>query len=268
MNTSAGTRSQFPQISPSGVIKARHRSHGWTRLRRVACALLLLLGAGCVRPGPALKVQQTYSLAPHSYGVGIVREGWHTGIIIPAHQLSGPLASLRPMVPQAPFIGIGWGNRQYYRERHPSLLTGLRALFPSRSVVHVTAWSRQHLVALSRTKHLYWISISAHHWHRFQSFLARSFTRGPQSTFVSMGPKTAHGNFFASPQTYDAWHTCNTWTAKALRTIGFREHGPVFFAGQVTDDLHQFKVFPSRRAFKTSPPTPALPLTHHHLRQP
>lgn len=219
---------------------SEHRSRRGD-LRRTACVLLLLVGTGCVRPGPAVTERGTHLLAPPSYTLGIVREGWHTAIILPADQLTGLLASIRHTVPQAPFIGIGWGNRRYYRERHPSVLAGLRALFPSQSVLHVTARSREDLRAQSRARHLYWIAVAAPRWRRLQSFLLRSFTRGPRGTFVIVGPRTRHGEFFASSRTYDAWHTCNTWTAAALRIIGFHEQAPVLFAGQVTADLRPFK---------------------------
>lgn len=234
------------------TIKIGHHDRGGTVLRRASCGLLLLLGTGCIRPGPTLTARHASSLAPHSYEIGVVREGWHTGIIIPTRQLTGPLASIRPLISQTSFVGIGWGNRHYYRDRHPSLLSGLRALFPSRSVLHVTAWSHQRLITLSQTKHLYWVGITAHGWDRLQSFLTRSFTLGPADTVVAVGPKTRGGNFFASPRTYDAWHTCNTWTADALRTIGFREQGPVLFAGQVTAGLHRFTASPRPR--KALPP--------------
>ncbi len=235
----------------------KHSEHRCRR-RSLGCIIAVLLlgvGTGCVKPGPAIRTQRTPFLPRHPYTLGIVREGWHTAIILPARQLTGPLASIRHMIPQAPFIGIGWGNRRYYRERHPSLLTGLRALFPSRSVLHVTARSHQEIDVLSRTRHLYWIGIAAPRWHRLQSFLLRSFTRGPQGAFVIVGPRTRHGDFFASSKTYDAWHTCNTWTAEALRVIGFHEQTPVLFAEQVTAYLHPFKA--QRRSPKVA--SPALP---------
>ena len=239
---------------------SEHRS--WRGdLRRTASVLLLLVSAGCVRPGPAVTEQRTHLLAPHSYTLGIVREGWHTAIILPADQLTGLLASIRHTVPQAPFIGIGWGNRRYYRKRHPSLLAGLRALFPSRSVLHVTARSPQELIALSRARHLYWVGVTPPRWHRVQAFLLQSFTRGPRGSFVVIGPRTRRGDFFASSKTYDAWHTCNTWTAAALRIIGFHEQAPILFAGQVTADLTPFKA-PRRSPKALSSrftPHPSLP---------
>lgn len=239
----------------------RHSEHRWRRRRlgRIIAALLLGVGTGCVKPGPALRAQGAPVPAHHPYTLGIVREGWHTAIVLPARQLTGPLASIRHMVPQAPFIGIGWGNRRYYRERHPSVLTGLRALFPSRSVLHVTARSRREIDVLSRTRHLYWIGVAAPRWHRLQSFLLQSFTRGPRGAFVIVGPRTRHGNFFASSKTYDVWHTCNTWTAEALQMVGFHEQAPVLFAEQVTADLNPFAA--QRRSPKIA--SPALPQTPH-----
>lgn len=262
-----GKRSRQKRSAVSNPEKSRLRTtkpseHRRRRgnLRCAASTLLLLVGTGCVRPGPTVTTQRTHPPATHSYVLGIVREGWHTAIILPVGQLTGPLASIRDVVPHAPFIGIGWGNRRYYRARHPSVLAGVRALFPSRSVLHVTARSRKDLIAQGRARHLYWIAVAAPRWRRLQSFLLRSFTRGPRGAFVIVGPRTRHGDFFASSRTYDAWHTCNTWTAAALRIIGFHEQAPVLFAGQVTAGLTAFRA--PRRSPKAPPPTllPTRPL--------
>jgi hypothetical protein len=44
--------------------------------------------------------------------------------------------------------------------------------------------------------------------------------------------------FYASAGTYDLGHTCNTWTAEALRTAGLSVNASgVLFAGQLLDQL-------------------------------
>jgi Protein of unknown function (DUF2459) len=51
--------------------------------------------------------------------------------------------------------------------------------------------------------------------------------------------------FFASNETYDAFHTCNTWTALLLREAGFPVDPHVLFADQV---MRQVSVIATQQA--------------------
>ena len=51
--------------------------------------------------------------------------------------------------------------------------------------------------------------------------------------------------FYASNETYDAFHTCNTWTALLLREAGFPMDPHVLFADQV---MRQVSVIATRQA--------------------
>ncbi len=44
--------------------------------------------------------------------------------------------------------------------------------------------------------------------------------------------------FYASNETYDGFHTCNTWTALLLRQAGFPMNPHVLFADQVMRQVH------------------------------
>ncbi|MHB8254723.1 MAG: DUF2459 domain-containing protein [Acidiferrobacter sp.] len=175
---------------------------------------------------------------PQRPALGILRNGWHTGLLLPASALVGPLAPIVQWFPHAQFLAIGWGNRRYYRARDPSLLTGLRALFPSPSVLHLTAWTQHRVIALQPPARLYWRYLTPRAWRRLRTFLIGSFAHSPHGGLEALGPTTPHGLFFASNKTYDAWHTCNTWTASALTTAGLplRPHG-IIFASAVTRAL-------------------------------
>ena len=220
-----------------------------TNMARRSLVFVALLLSGCA--GPALSTAQncpTPSFSPYKSRLGVLRENWHTGLVLPASALTGPLAQIWRSLPHTPFVAIGWGNRRYYMARHPSLLTGLRALFPSPSVLYVTAWSRHHLAATAPQTQLYWQALQPRDWRRLRHFLVASFAQRPNGSFEELGPKTPHSRFFASTLTYDAWHTCNTWTADALHAAGLPlEGGDILFAGQVTGLLQSRPRAHSRR---------------------
>jgi hypothetical protein len=48
--------------------------------------------------------------------------------------------------------------------------------------------------------------------------------------------------FYASSETYDGFHTCNTWTALLLREAGFPVNAHVLFADQVMRQVRAIAV--------------------------
>ncbi len=235
---------------------ADHRAQGGARCRRVmACranriAALLIL-AGCARP-PASASATPRPLITPGPALGVVREGWHTGLIVPEAELTGTLKLLRAQLPPAPFVVIGWGQRRYYMARDPGLLTGLAALFPSASVLHVRAWRPR--TDLRPSRHRTWLHLPAGGWSGLRTFLDRAFAQGPRGHLEALGAHDRRGLFFASTGTYDALHTCNTWTMQALRAAQLPAASTgVLFAGQVR---HALRVNPLRR-FRTAPPAPS-----------
>jgi hypothetical protein len=70
---------------------------------------------------------------------------------------------------------------------------------------------------------------------RLDDYLDRSMRRNAKGEFIPVAPGPDSGSeFFASPLSYDAFHTCNTWTAEGLYVAGVpvSYHG-VIFAGQL-----------------------------------
>ena len=52
--------------------------------------------------------------------------------------------------------------------------------------------------------------------------------------------------FYASPDTYDALHTCNTWTAQVLREGGLPMNTHVLFADQVMQQVSRIAAMQAR----------------------
>ena len=170
--------------------------------------------------------------APANAEIAVVERGWHTDIALPTDELTGPLASLERDYPGAQYLVFGFGERAYLMA-HGGFGEMVAALFPSPSAVLMTALRappaeafgtgdavtlRLNQVGVDRIASFIWQDLVQ------QDGTAERLTDGPYPGSV----------FYASNETYDAFHTCNTWTAALLRAGGLpvEPHG-VLFAGQV-----------------------------------
>lgn len=220
--------------------------------RHTAGAVMLLLLSACAPP-PLPAAPPPASSRAQGPALGVLREGWHTGLIVPEAELSGPLRPLRVWFAHAPFVVIGWGERRYYMARRPGLLTGLAALFPSRSVIHVRAWRPEPRLS-RRPGQVSWLRLVPADWRGLRTFLGRAFAQTPHDRLEVLGAHGRRGLFFAATGTYDALHTCNTWTMEALRAAGLpAASAGVLFASQVRAAL---RAAPLRR-FRAVPPVAA-----------
>lgn len=208
----------------------------------IACGVLLV--PGCTTLNPAA------GSAAHRRGAELTRAtsdeplwvfdaGWHTGLVLSRAEMGPSLAGLLRRSPRARYFVWGWGNRHYYMAAQPTSAMGLAALFPSRSVVLVQACRHSPAVCLFPGTRLRAVAVSRGGIGRLDDYLARSLRKGAHGDLQPIAPGPyPHSEFFASGLSYDAFHTCNTWTAEALQAAGLPvSSGGVVFAGQVWRQL-------------------------------
>ncbi len=76
-------------------------------------------------------------------------------------------------------------------------------------------------------------------------FLWRSLKRDGAGAPILLRAGPYPGSvFWAASGTYDAFSTCNTWTADGLRAAGIPLGGPIVFAGQVMSQLRRIAARP------------------------
>jgi uncharacterized protein (TIGR02117 family) len=199
--------------------------------------LAVMIAAGCFA---GCSVMPTDAPLPEGQAtVFVVHRGWHTDIGLPVEEVTGPLASVETSFPGVRYIVFGFGERAYYMARDTTSAEMLTALFPSKSAILVTALSAPPAEAFADhdvvTLHMAQTGvdrITASLWlglEKTSDGSARRLAEGPYAGSV----------FFASNETYHAFHTCNTWTAGLLRNAGMPiDPSGVLFASQV---MHQVK---------------------------
>jgi uncharacterized protein (TIGR02117 family) len=200
-------------------------------VRTPVVALLAGWLAGCaVAPtaGPVPRGEAT---------VYVVGRGWHTDIGLPVDEVSGPLASLESDFPGVRFMVFGFGEREYYMRRDEGSGAMLAALLPSKSAILMTALNAppteafaDHEVVVLHLPPNDVARIVARLWDGLEKHADGSAVRLANGPYIG-------SMFYASNETYDGFHTCNTWTALVLRDGGLPMNTHVLFAGQVMQQV-------------------------------
>lgn len=230
----------------------------WTGVAITTAGVLAGCAGGLLPSGatvPAL------SLPPHAHtngaevAIGVLREGWHTGLIIPAAEIGPSLAGLHEWFPQAKYLVFGWGNRAFYTATHSGLGMALSALLPSSSVVFVRGLPDAPEKTLAPGAELRWVCASPSRGSKLDAYLGDYLQKGRDGRLISVGPGPLPGSwFFVSPGTYDAFHTCNTWTAAGLEFAGLPvSAGGIVFAGQVMSEIRALRSCHKQTATAVSP---------------
>ena len=203
--------------------KARRGRHARAAVPLLASAVLL----GCTPPvgnagppGPAI--------------VYVVDRGWHTDVGLPADEIHGPLASLESRFPGVQFFTFGFGERQFFISRQPNLGESLSALLPSASALLVTGLIATPQAAFGAA-HVVVLHVSGDGLARIEAAIWQELETSPGTTARPLANGPYEGSlFYAARGTYDAFNTCNTWTADILHAGGLPiSAAGVLFSGQV-----------------------------------
>lgn len=200
--------------------------------RLVLVCVVILLVTGCASNPPLAKGAP--AAGPANKVVYVIDRGWHTDIALPINEISGPLMGIRPNLSAVRYLLFGFGDRHYLLARKITFLNTLASLFPGRSVILITMLRTPPAHAFGR-KNVVKLRLSRAGLERITAFLWSYIAKSRAGQPVGLGDGPYPGSFYyASPGTYDAFHTCNSWVAETLASGGLtiNSHG-VIFADQV-----------------------------------
>ncbi|HET8700149.1 MAG TPA: DUF2459 domain-containing protein, partial [Nitrococcus sp.] len=97
--------------------------------------------------------------------------------------------------------------------------------------------------ALPPGAELRWVCVSPSGVSKLDAYLGDYLQKGRSGWLISVGPgPLPDSRFFASPGTYDAFHTCNTWTVAGLEFAGLPVSAEgIVFAGQVMSEIRALR---------------------------
>ena len=203
-------------------------------LRAFGIGASILGVAGCRMPA----IPSTQIDADRTVPVFVIAGGWHTELALPVNSLRGSLPLFAEAFPDARYLVFGWGQRDYYIAREPTIGDLLGAALPGPAVMLVVPLRQAPTNAYGSGRALS-VKISEQGANALSGFIWRFLAVGADGRAVRIAPGPyPESVFYASSGTYSLDYTCNTWTATALKDAGLPiQASGVVFADQVTSQL-------------------------------
>ena len=188
---------------------------------RCAAAILLFLLAGCAGSPPDAETQADSVPIRILY---VAAHGWHSGLIVRSADVPPQAWPARRDFPEAQYLELGWGDREYYMREDPGIWLGLRALlWPTDSAIHAVG-VRGAIEREFPTSEIVELRVPEQGFRRLVQFVAASHARDAAGDWTVLGPgqRPNSSRFYASERRFHLFETCNTWVARALREAGVR----------------------------------------------
>lgn len=165
----------------------------------------------------------------------VTRADGHSGIVLSRATLPAGALPEAADFPDAKYLGLGWGDADYYPAPQTTLGMTLRAVFlPTPAVVHM-AGLEAHPREVFPGNEIVALKVPPIGFRKLVAYLDGTFDRGgaqrADSVAAGLYPFSL---FYPATGEFHLFNTCNTWTARALKEAGW----PIQVFGTVTaEDL-------------------------------
>lgn len=182
--------------------------------------MLLVLFAACASSSPIVERAEE-DLDGNRVVIYVVGHGWHTGIIVPAADIMARLPALKTRFKATPYLEFGWGDKDFYQAEEPGGGLAVKALlWHTEAVMHVVAVAPDVHVFFS-TSEIHRLCLLPGHYAALLDFIAGSFRLSEAGAAIPLGGGLcSNSNFYEAVGHYTLFNTCNTWTAKGLKSAG------------------------------------------------
>lgn len=186
----------------------------------IACATALfgVLGACARQPLDPVAVDPS-PLGAHR--IFVLGNGFHTGLAVHAREVPEAAWPARRDFPDADYLELGWGEREYYPREHPGVWLALRALFtPTSSTLHVIPIVGPP-TRFFGDREIIELPVSQAGFERMVEFVRQTYELDANGGAIAIPSEVNDGSrFYASPRTFHAFENCNVWVARALEAAG------------------------------------------------
>jgi hypothetical protein len=194
----------------------------------LTCLALLAL-TGCTASAP-LASPPAAADEPLTATVYVVDRGWHTDIGLSAAEIHGPLAQAESGLRYGQFFLFGFGDRRYVLKRSTDVFDMVAALFPAAGALLVTGLETTPEESFPEYEVLQ-LPVTQAQLDDLEQGLWHYFDRGTDGRPVMIGTGPYAGStFYATSAIYDAFFTCNSWSAGLLEMQACRSGRAVFFS--------------------------------------
>jgi uncharacterized protein (TIGR02117 family) len=204
----------------------------------LASRFLLLALVACTASDPPMPAPVGVVETGQAHtAVAVVQRDWHTDVCLRVQDLNAWVRTLARGFDGATVLCFGFGERQYVVERRHDPLTMIGALFPSRATILMTVLRATPEEAFG-AQNVVEVPVGDAGLDGIQRFLRESFETDGAGNPQRLADGPYPGSlFFAASGTYDAIHTCNTWTARALRSAGLSSVKDTLFSGSLMREV-------------------------------
>jgi uncharacterized protein (TIGR02117 family) len=199
--------------------------------KRFLVAVICTILSACA--GPAIKTDLPSGPDEPVKTIYLANHDGHAGIIIRRNDIPDAVWPENRDFPDAEFLEVGWGDRDYYQMLDPHWTIAIKAaLLPTSSVLHIAGFSGSIPVYFPYSE-IIEIQLTEPGFEQLCRYIATSYAKDTAGNSIPLGSGLYNtGQFYLSSETYHIFKTCNVWTAKALRTAGC----PVTPAFTITTD--------------------------------
>lgn len=194
---------------------------------------LLLIGCTGLAPLPATVA------GPLESEIHVVSHGWHAGIVIRRADIPDKAWPEKKDFPDAEFLEVGWGDRDYYQARDPGLGTTLKAaLWPTASVLHVAGF-RGSVAGYFPNSTVIAIPVSRTGLHALIEYIDATHERRGRHPSPPLGSGLyGDSRYYPAHGSFHLFNNCNRWTARALRAAGLDVSDSVTVGGLLAQLEH------------------------------
>ncbi|MEZ5583959.1 MAG: DUF2459 domain-containing protein [Candidatus Competibacteraceae bacterium] len=152
----------------------------------------------------------------------LVHNGWHSGIVVQVSDLPAFALPERADFPNARYLEMGWGDRDFYQARSIDAWAALKAAFlPTASVVHMVGFNAQ-VTQYFPGVNIVEFRLSPAAMDRLTRYLHDSIDRGDAARVSALGPGLyGLSRFYPAKGNFHLFNTCHVWTAGAMRASGY-----------------------------------------------
>lgn len=204
----------------TGLPTCPPQNHGVARRAPGVVGLLLLgsLLAGCAGP-----IEGLYPPAPGDpvKPVYVIDHGWHTGIAVRRRDIpEGVWPEVGDLV-GSELVEVGWGARDFYLAPEGTAWLAFKAAFwPAPGVLHIVGFDGP-VDRVFPGREIVEVLVTDRGFRRLAVFLQDAHARdGATRTTPLRHGHVPNSRFYVAREQYFLLKTCNTWTARALRSAG------------------------------------------------
>jgi uncharacterized protein (TIGR02117 family) len=181
--------------------------------------IVLLSGAGCAPSGPPLYPVSAQEEPRYIY---VVRHEWHTGLVVKYDDIELHLWPEKDDFPEALYLEVGWGDRDFYQTPQPGLGILLQAALKSPASVLFVIGVPTTVTRYFPYADILEIPLSRRGLEELVRFIHATYKRDASGQTIPLGPghNHRHSMFYLAEGDYSLFNTCNTWISRALQAAG------------------------------------------------